>query len=187
MKLADSKPNQNQEPAAYSPWKTIGVLAIGRFLIGEITENVLAKKLDMDRLEARATVVQFLNTAIANAQVPIERISTLENRLANLTAQVSRLDLDRASLLDQITAEQSQNHDLRNKLQRALFEIEELRQDLESERRHVIELSHLAEYVRQMAGQVEFNVPDGDGGQLTSARLYLLAGAEQLTQKDARS
>lgn len=122
-------------------WKVIGLLAIARYLVGQISESLLARKLGLDRLETRHCVQQFLDTAIENAQVPIKRITTLEQRCATLTGQVSRLQLEREDLLGQIARRDIENHQLRNQVQSASFLTEELREDLRAERQHLIELA----------------------------------------------
>lgn len=93
-------------------WKVVGLLAIARYLVGQISEGLLSKKLGLDRLETRACVQAFLDTAIANAPVPIERINTLEQRYSTLSAQLAARD--------------GENHTLRNDLQAALLKINEL-------------------------------------------------------------
>ncbi|GIK36612.1 MAG: hypothetical protein BroJett011_04450 [Chloroflexota bacterium] len=92
--------------------KPTNVLAIALYLQAQITEGRLAQKLGCDRLEARQRVADFLNTAIANASVPIERIQTLEQRLATAHAQVARLQLEIAELQQDLAAERHRLADL---------------------------------------------------------------------------
>jgi hypothetical protein len=79
-------------------WKPFEILIIARYLRGELTEGQLARKLGTDRLDARRQLSAFLDWAIGEASVPIERISGLEQRAATLSARVARLELERTEL-----------------------------------------------------------------------------------------
>ena len=96
--------------------KDSDILTVARFLTGNLTEGQLGRKLNLDRLDTRRRVADFLNEALDNASVPIERIATLEQRLATLTAQVAQLSLE--------------NHDLRNRAQVQQLRADDLEQVL---------------------------------------------------------
>lgn len=123
------------------PRKITNVLAVALFLLGDLTETQLAKKLGQTLPETRQAVADFLNTAIEKAPVPVARIVNLETRLACTLGQVTRLQVDRNDYLNHITDLVAENHDLRNKLQAALFKTEELERDLAAERHNLADLA----------------------------------------------
>jgi hypothetical protein len=139
-------------------WKVTGLLAIAKYLVGEISEGLLSKKLGLDRLETRRCVQQFLDTALDNAGVPIERITTLEQRCATLAGQVARIQLDREDLQRRVAARDGENHTLRNHLQAAQLITDELRQQLKSDR------AYLAEIARELNLE-SFEGPGGKGDE----------------------
>ena len=92
------------------------VLAIALYLQGDLSEGRPAGSLGVGRVEARSRVAEFLNTAIDNTQVPIQRIQILEQRVATLITQAAQIA--------------TENHDLRNRSQVQQLDIGELRQAL---------------------------------------------------------
>jgi hypothetical protein len=135
-------------PDAPSPLVVTNALAIARYLLGDITEGRLCRQLGLDRLEARERVAEFLNLAIANASVPIERTGQLEERLARANADVERLEL----------------------------EVEDLRHDLRAERGHVVELLRVAEYARRLTNDLNLEIGEaGEADYLSAARLHQMA------------
>jgi hypothetical protein len=135
--------------AAPNPIIAIHALAIARYLLGDISEGQLARKLNLDRLEARTRVAEFLNMAV-NANVPIQRIDTLETRLATTLSQLDRLTLENT----------------------------DLRRDLAAERAHVIELAHVARYARELTQGITLQIGNPEeNDSLSAAELYALATA----------
>lgn len=177
----------SEQPAPYNAGgdpprllRETNVLAIALYLLGQLSEGQLARKLGVDRLECRERVAGFLNTAIENASVPLERIKTLETRLSTANARLAALELEREDWHRQVTNEQAAVHELRNKTQEYLSEADELRQDLAAERQHVIRLAGVAEYARRLAGLIE--IADG---QVSTIELDRLA-AEAMGMEGSR-
>jgi hypothetical protein len=162
-----------------APVKITNVLAIALYLLGQITEGMLARKLGVDRLEARLKVAEFLDTAIDNASVPIARITTLEARVATLTAQAAGTQLELADAIERLAGRDADNHDLRNQMTARMLEIGELKdevgrygQDLAAERRHVIALTAVAEYAHRFTAEIIAHVGDPAQGGLSTGELH---------------
>ena len=89
------------------------LLVLAQYLAGQFSLESLALKLHLNRVDTRQAVSEFLNAALANANVPVEVITTMAHRVAVANSQVSRLNV----------------------------EVDEGRRELEAERRHLADLA----------------------------------------------
>lgn len=171
------------DPQPPAPEPT-SLLAIARYLQGQLTEGHLARKLGLDGPETRTRVAEFLNVAIANAGVPalleqqvVARTEHLEGRRdlwyrsclawAGFARQAGRILANREQvkgkeLVDLATAARSRiaelettNHDLRNQVTLLTLQVEELQIDLDTALSDLAaERQHLAELAREQGSGV---------------------------------
>ncbi|GIK42467.1 MAG: hypothetical protein BroJett011_63000 [Chloroflexota bacterium] len=109
--------------------------------------------------------------------LPVERAAAvLEQRLATALAQIGRLDLERGDLAHQAITLKANNKELTATINRCLFQIEELREDLAAERAHVLALLRVADYARRLTANITLFIGAPEQpGSLSAAELYRLA------------
>lgn len=81
------------------------LLVLAQYLAGQFNLESLALKLHLNRIDARQTVADFLNAALAISNVPVEAVTQLSHRLAVSNSQVSRLNLELAETRQELDAE----------------------------------------------------------------------------------
>lgn len=90
----------------------IRILYLAQYLAGQFNLESLALKLGLNRIDARAAVSEFINAALANANVPVEPVAQLSHRLATANSQVGRLNLELEELRNDLSGERRALADL---------------------------------------------------------------------------
>lgn len=118
------------------------LLAIAQYLAGQCSLEDLAPKLHLNRVDTRQAVTDFLNGALANANVPVEAITNMAHRVAVAHSQVTRLHQELSDLNTELDAERRHLADLARQIGPLYQRLNSLRDTVQIARDHLALLPH---------------------------------------------